>query len=114
MAVSADTGRFVANGSSGADDSGICGRAGFESLGFQDADSRGGAAELQCKPTVKGMAVRICVEDPNTPGTGASLHGYDRDDVADRHAESRSHDAMAVLAGQSGRDQKTVQAVATD
>src|SRR5437762_3813704 len=114
MAVSAIAGRLVAVGSSGANDSGVCGRAGSGSTGLQGEDSRRRTAQLQFEPAVKGMAVRVRIEESTHARAGAGVHGPDRNVVADGYAESGSHDAVAVLAGQSGSDPEAVQATATD
>ena len=98
MVVPAVVGRPIAGGSSGTDGTGVCGSPGSEGIGIQDPEERGWAAQLQFGAAAEGMAVRVCDADPKHTGSGAGMHGVDRNAVADGHVESRSHDVVEVLA----------------
>ena len=98
MVISAVVGGLVASRSSGANGPGICRGAESEGIGIHDADSRRRATQLQCSVDGEGLAVWVCIEDSKHTGCGTSVHGIDRNAVADRHAESGSHDALEILA----------------
>src|SRR5262245_47132325 len=110
--VSADARRLFAQRSYGANDSGVRGRAGSGETEVQDSDSRGRASELQCKPAVEGLAVRVRHENPDDAGAGAGLHGSGGDAMADGNAKAGPYDPMAVLAGQPESPAKGVQEAA--
>src|ERR1051326_7627402 len=99
MVISAKAGRLVASGTCGANDSGVCGSAGLGEDGISSTDRRGWAAELQFRPAVENMAIRICDEESDDARFGTGLYERYRDAVADGDALSGSYNAVAVLAG---------------
>src|SRR5262245_16720745 len=114
MAVSAIARRSIAGGSSGTNGAGIRRRAEFGSDGVSGPDLRRGTAELQFQSTVESVAVRLHQQGSNNATVRADMHERHWDAVVDGDDISGPHDVVAVLAGQSQRNSKTVQAVAGD
>src|SRR5436305_13577570 len=99
MVVSAVAGGFVRRGSSRTNGTGVCRCSGSESIGIQDTDCGGGAAQLWCEPSVKGLAVRIYDKEPQQRRSGTGVHGSNGNALADGYESCRSHDAVAIVEG---------------
>src|SRR5574341_728981 len=104
MVVSAVVGTVGSSKSSSPDGSRICRSSRFGRAGVQDAQGRGRAPQLQCQAAGEGMALWLCERNPQLPGVGTGLPGSNGDAVVDGDEQPGSHDAVAILAGQSETD----------